>query len=389
MGARLGRVALAALSVLAAEAAPATAAELRVVQANVGNVNVPGCQQQVYKLCLRPVEVRAVKALRDLRPDLVGFEEILPPDLCRRAPSTNPDNLCSGPLRPPSQVERLLGSGYRHLCDARFGWDCLAVASRRLQLAGFRTRPIQPTCEDSGFTLGVGTVRLRGWPLTAVVAHPSSTDAPCRARQLDDLFSSLPARAPAILIGDWNLDPFREDDPSVGEWRRWVPSRFRLLSGPELTSFPCTSSQIDPTGRTLDGPVSLCTGPLASRTIDHVLARGLTGGCGVQRVDGGGGMDHRAQVCSVTAGAAVTPAVRLRRRKRCKVEARFRPPPEHLEAVRLRIGGRLVVDRRAPFQARRRGRERTRRARVAARPLLSNGSGPLLRRVVRPCARRR
>ena len=380
-------IAAGAVAALALALAPAARAEkLAVVQANVGNVNVPGCADQVFKLCLRPVEERATEALKALRPDLVGFQEILPPELCTQAPSTNPYNLCSAPLTPPSQVERLLGPGYAHDCDQRFGWDCLAVEMPRLRLTQLSTRPVQPLCEDTGFTLSTATIRLRGWPIAAAVAHPSSTDIECRAQQLKDFFASLPAAGPALLLGDFNLDPFREDDESVREWDRWVPSHFRLASGDEFTSRPCGSSQLDPTGLEKDGPAQPCTGPLAERTIDHVLVRGLSGRCDVQRVDGGGGMDHRAQVCGIEVGPSVTPAMRLRRRG-CGVRVRFKPRPGHLRAVRFRIADRTKVDRRRPHRVRRRGRERLRDTRVAVRPQLANGLGPKLRRVLPPCPR--
>jgi endonuclease/exonuclease/phosphatase family metal-dependent hydrolase len=374
-----------AVVLLLALAPAAGARELAVVQTNVGNVNVPGCNEQVFKLCLRPVEERASDALKALRPDLVGFEEILPPDLCARAPSANPYNLCSRPLSPPSQVERLLGAGHAHDCDQRFGWDCLAVKRRRLRLTPLATRPVQPACEDNGFTLNTATVRLRGWPITAAVAHPSSTDAVCRAQQLRDFFLSLPAAGPALLLGDFNLDPFREEDESVREWDRWVPSHFRLVSGEELTSLPCGSSQLDPTGLGLDTPVQPCTGPLSARTIDHVLVRGLKGDCHVERVDGGGGMDHRAQVCRIEVGPSAAPALRVRRRG-CEVRFRLKPRPAHLRAVRFRLGKRTKVDRRRPYRLRRRGRERLHGGPLVVRPLLVNGRGPVERRALPPCA---
>ena len=351
----------------------AQAAELHVVQSNVGNVNVPGCGDQVYKLCQRPVEERAAEALRDLAPDLVGFEEILPPDLCERAPSENPNNLCSGPLDPPSQVTRLLGDGYAQACDARFGWDCLAV--RGAPSAELATRPVQPECEDEGFTLNTGTISVQGWPVSVGVAHPSSTDAPCRANQIRDFFASLPAAGPAIITGDFNLDPYREEDESVAEWRRWVPGQFKLISGDEQSSFPCGSSQLDPSGETMDGPVQPCGGPLASRTIDHVLGRDAGGTCKVIRIDGGGGMDHRTQDCRVALAASATPTLRLRSRG-CRVRLAVRPRPPHLSAVRFTIGKRSRTDRRAPYVVKRRRGERA----VSAQPLLMTGSGPTIRK---------
>jgi hypothetical protein len=79
---------LAALALV--PAAHAATGELRVVQVNVGNSNIPACNDQVFKLCLRPVERRGAASLQALKPDLVSFQEILPPAICAQAPSTNP-----------------------------------------------------------------------------------------------------------------------------------------------------------------------------------------------------------------------------------------------------------------------------------------------------------
>src|SRR3954471_9571204 len=152
--------------------APGAAADgLTVVQANVGNSNVPGCQDQAFKLCQVPVEGRAGAALRGLRPDLVGLEQVLPPELCLRAPSANADNLCSGPLDPPSQVSRLLGGSPSQACDGRSHSDCLVLGSGALSLDRLATRPVQPGCSDAGLTLNTGAIRLRGWPISVALAH--------------------------------------------------------------------------------------------------------------------------------------------------------------------------------------------------------------------------
>lgn len=367
----------AALAVAGADAARAR--KLVAVQANVGNINL-SCEEQVFKLCLRPVEERATAALQELHPDVVGFEEILPPELCTDAPSTNPSNLCSGPLEPRSQVRRLLGNRYLFRCDDRFGWDCLAARDRyRLYLTGrLETRPVVSACDDSGFTLNIGTVRLFEWPITTVVAHPDSMDAACRAAQIRDLFESLPPRAPALLLGDWNLDPYRDDDESVRYWSTQVPSRFKYASSDEFTFVP-GSSQLDPTGEAMDVPGAVDpAGPFRPRTIDHVLVRGLRGSCEVQRIDGGGGMDHRAQICRLRVPRKVTPRMRfVPTNGDCAAAVRFHQVPPHLRSVRFRIAGRVIVDRKPPYRARRRGGERRRPYVLAsARPLLTNGKGP-------------
>ena len=363
------------LAVITALAAPTGASaqggELRVVQANVGNSNVLGCNDQVFKLCLRPVEQRGADALRDLRPDLVSFQEILPPDLCARAPSPNPYNLCSAPFTVPSQVTRLLGAGFEQRCDDRFGWDCVAARRSVLSLDAHSTRPVISGCEDRGFTLNVGTVRVAGWPIAVTNAHPHSTDTACRADQLRDLFErALPARGPALVLGDFNLDPYREDNASVRYWKTQVPGRFRYASTDAIT-FALGPSQLDPTGRALDTGADL----VSRRTLDHVLLRGdLTGRCDPRRIDGGGGMDHRAQVCRIAVGAGAAPRFRLQR-SGCSTTARFTPRPSHLEAVEFRVGAARILDRRPPYRITLRARRRAQT--VRATPHLTTGTGPL------------
>lgn len=368
------------LALVLAAASPASARTLTVVQSNVGNINVLACNDQVYKLCLRPVEQRAAKALRALHPDIVGFEEILPPKICAAAPSPNPQNLCSGPLTPASQVERLLGPGYQSRCDGRFGWDCVAVRRRTGKLYGLRTRPVLSQCTDRGFTLNAATVRLRGWPVTVTSAHPDSTQTDCRAAQIADFFThALPSAGAAIVLGDFNMDPHRETDSSVDAWKRFVPHPFAYASSSALSSFPCGASQIEVTGLVLDPPVvqpcvvQPCVGPLRSRNIDHAVVRGgVRGSCNVQRVDGGGGMDHRAQVCRLVIPDRVTPRVKLLRRG-CRLEARLAARPDGLVGVRFTAGGTRRLDTSAPFRTSLRD---ARGARVT--PVLKAGDGPTL-----------
>ena len=380
--------AICVFAALLACAAPAAAAshDLVVVQANVGNINVSGCNDQVFKLCLRPVEARAQKAFAGLKADLVAFEEILPPDLCQRAPSSNPNNLCSGKLDPPSQVQRILGDGYGFRCDNRFGWDCLAVRRATAALGRVATRPVLPSCTDTGFTLNAGYMRIAGWPVTITAAHPNSSQADCRADQLRDFFEkALPDRGPAIVMGDFNLDPYREDDASVRYWKTQVPKRFAYASGDEFSALPGTS-QSDPTGESLDTGGATLGPPFGMRTIDHVVVRdGVSGKCQVQRVDGGGGMDHRAQVCRLTLAASVTPD-RLLSARGCTAVASFRPSPPWLRTVQFRTGKRVLVDRSAPYELPRLGGERSRSVNVAARAVLPNGRGPRLVKRFPPCA---
>lgn len=265
------------LTLLLATATTATARTFTVVQANVGNINA-ACSAQKYKLCQAPVEARATKALRALKADVVGFEELLPD---RR------------------QAAKLLGPGFRVSCDARYGWDCLAVrrASGLKVAKRLRTRPAPSGC-DNGFTASTGRLAYRGTPVAVVLAHPNSSDVDCRTDQVSDVFTKVPKRGAVLALGDWNLDPYREDDESVKVFDAARERlHLRLVTSRRLSVLP-GSSQLDPTGDVLDAGTSPFAGTaLSDRAIDHVLTRRFTGSCRLKRVDGGGGMDHRAQVC--------------------------------------------------------------------------------------------
>ncbi len=256
--------------------AGADAKRLLVVQANVGNINA-ACAPARYKLCQPPVAARAARALRNLRPDVVGFEELRPD---RR------------------QARRLLGPGYAVACDARYGWDCLAVrraAGVRL-VGGLRTRPAPAGCDD-GFTTNRAILRVAGRRVAVALGHPNSMDVACRAQQVRDLFRGFARRGPALVLGDFNLDPFREADASVAAFSAARERlHLRLASGRAFSLLP-GPSQGDPTGTQLDDGTTPFPRPFSDRTLDLVLTRGLRGSCSLRRVDGGGGMDHRAQVC--------------------------------------------------------------------------------------------
>jgi hypothetical protein len=301
---------------------------VRAMVANVGNVS-PHCAEQAFSLCLVPLEERIAANLELLDPDVVAFIEVLPPDLCDGLTPQNPFNSCSLPSQDPPQVLRLLAhDDYDVVCGDRHAWDCLAVRASLGSIEGCaggycgpvaRSLPVEDGCDDGfeSFTVGV---RLHDVPLTVGVTHPDSTDEGCRAEQVADLFDALGATAHgALVLGDFNLDPFRERDASVDVWEEHVGEdrSFRLLSGPVehdppfFTLLPFESAQLDPTGSV---PANIELRDLAmARTIDHALATpDLTGACttlgeapGTDRLEGPeGGLDHRALRCEVTLRAS-------------------------------------------------------------------------------------
>ena len=96
-----------------------------VLTANVGNSD-PRCLPYVLKLCRKDVESRLAEGIQALRPDLVAIQEAMPASLCERFPIALPGSICRGPPDPP-QIRRLLGPDYTIVCEARNGFECIAV----------------------------------------------------------------------------------------------------------------------------------------------------------------------------------------------------------------------------------------------------------------------
>jgi hypothetical protein len=309
-------------------AGDAAAPAVRAMVANVGNVS-PHCAEQAFSLCLLPLEERIAARLAELDPDVVALIEVLPPDLCEGVTPQNPSNSCSLPTQDPPQALRLLAHDtYDVVCGDRHAWDCLAVRASIGSIDGCpggycgplaRSFPVGEGCDD-GFESFLVDITLHDVPLAVGVTHPDSTDEDCRAGQVADLFAAVEATdRETLVLGDFNLDPFRERDASVEVWEAHVGDDrpLRLLSGPVehdppyFTLLPFESAQLDPTGSL---PVNVELRDLAlARTIDHVVATtGLSGTCttlgeapGTARLEGPeGGLDHRALDCEVTVAGA-------------------------------------------------------------------------------------
>lgn len=312
-------------------AAPVAAAEpvpIHLTVANIGNINIPAClNEYVVKLCLNRVEERARAALRSLRPEVLVLIEVLPDDWCTtsaRAPDsvqngaeTNPFRSCFGPPAELSQVQRLLGRDYDYRCTLRFGWDCVAVRTDVARFTSPITTPPDPAGCDDGFTVNAIDVVVRDRPLRVLAGHPDSSNDGCRRAELQTLLD-LAGTAPSVLAGDFNLDPYRESNTSARLWNSVVgPGKRYTAHNPldgsgqaVLTSYPAEATQlIDPTGALTLPSVAADQLVAGARTIDLVGSDALEGPpCSVIRVDGGGGMDHRAVDCRLRFRAAAAPA---------------------------------------------------------------------------------
>lgn len=293
---------------------------------NVGNVS-PHCAEQAFSLCLVPLEERVAAGLAALDPDVVALIEVLPPGLCDGLTPINPFNSCALEADGVPQVQRLLAhDDYEVVCGDRNAWDCLAVRASLGTITGCdggycggvaASFPVPDGCDD-GFETFVVDATLAGLPMTVGVGHPDSMEVDCRADSVAQLFDAFAddvrSERTGLILGDLNLDPYRERDASVELWDAATADDgpLRIRSGiaehdpPLFTLLPLESAQLDPTGSL---PATIETGDLLlARTIDHVLTtRELDGDCvtlgeaeDTERIEGpAGGLDHRAVACEL------------------------------------------------------------------------------------------
>lgn len=287
---------------------PAEPAAFTLLTANVGNVLL-ACEGYAYNLCHKGVERRATDAIAALAPDVILLQEVVSDAQCEALVETDPAFTCHPEhrAREPSQARRLVGDGYSLACDARAGFECVAVKTSFGAISGCaegarcddaETPPAPEGC-DEGFSVSAVTVVPKaGEPFRVVNGHPASGFlTACRAAQLEQAFEQLAGEGPALVGGDMNVDPFTDNDEAVLVWDEHVgdDERFRYHSGPKEHEPPYPTS----------------VNPLSVNVLDHVVSDFLEGTCvtlgeapGTDRLDGGEGMDHRALSCVLTAGSA-------------------------------------------------------------------------------------
>ena len=124
-----------------------------------------------------------------------------------------------------------------------------------------------------------------------VNAHAENRDPACRLAAIRQIFEGdrLVRQPRVLLTGDFNMDPWRENDASTRYWRQRVG-----LNGKDGYSYHSGVAEFEPPRPTLRYP-------FLTRTYDHVVSNFLTGVCqvlgespGTERLDGGRGCDHRA-----------------------------------------------------------------------------------------------
>ncbi len=264
---------------------------------NVGNTS-PLCWPYFVKLCRRAVETRIARNLQALHPDLVGIQETLPPWMCENRRLTLPGSVCAGSPDHP-QVRRLVGPDYTIICERRNAFECIAVRTGAGGILGCEpgalchTNRFERQQEDCRHSVSImaATVQIKGRTFDVVNAHAENRSPPCRLAAIQQVFESesLVRERKALIMGDFNLDPWREDDPSIRYWRQQIG-----LDSASGYVYHSGIAEREP-------PYPTLRYPFFTRTYDHVTSNFLTGTArvlgespGTARLDGGWGMDHRA-----------------------------------------------------------------------------------------------
>lgn len=297
---------------------------VRVLSANVGNL-LPWCVGYEFNCCLWSVERRIAAALRARDPDIVFLQEVTPYALaadrrewCPRRVGYRSDNRAV-----PDQVRRLLGPEYTIVCDPHRGTESIAIrrgvgeflpddAGRSIEageLGGLHhsggpdtTRyqaDFVASSDDDGFVMVSADAVVDGQEIRLVCAHPQAlTNDRARADQVATAFERWGDHPRVLLAGDWNIDPFRQDDRAVDVWHRYVDRygpRGRLV---ESGRFRYHSGVVEDGHTWPPRPTAHPPWPIGDLTLDHVVSTFATGSVrtlqGAANLDGGRGMDHDA-----------------------------------------------------------------------------------------------
>ena len=265
-----------------------------ILSVNLGNAEIKYFEEKYKnKLVNRNVERRIMRRIRKLQPDIVVYQESIG---CLEYDGKDPE-------RP--QIRRLLGKDYSIITDQRSQFDGMAVKVSAGCILGCKpghymrnkhTERQRNAC-DRDFSSQVAVIQLTdGFTFDLACFHLHSTNVECRVNTLFNMFIGNPNKHKTALLherniliaGDFNLDPWRQDDHSVQVFKQitvrgWDGREIRFHNHlgqdrlPELTSvFPFLSRTID-----------LAASNFASGMLDTL---GITPG--TERLDGGKGCDH-------------------------------------------------------------------------------------------------
>ncbi len=270
-----------------------------VLSANIGNAEL-WCRKYLNKLCFKDVEQRIEKNIQYLSPDIIVLQEVLATWQCEN----DKNEVC---LNQPanSQIERLVGSDYFTICNERNQFECIAVkksigtikeCDSTLPCNTARTVEYIDGC-DNGFTISAATIVLKtGFKFDVINVHPQSTSVECRTKMLDAALKGtknggLIKENNVIVIGDFNLDPWRGTDTSAVFWNNffsagWNGKSFDYHNKVEGNEkFPPYTTYLFGAGKSVDFAVSnFAEGTLLTlgETPDTI------------RLDQDSGTDHRA-----------------------------------------------------------------------------------------------
>lgn len=272
-----------------------------ILTANVGNID-PSCLPLVLKLCRSAVEARISASIQSLSPDVIALQETLPPSKCTSFLARERGSVCSNPSTIP-QIRRLLGDAYTIVCESRNSYECIAVHQDKGSIHGCGRGELcltdrideQPEgCRSNVAVMGV-TLEIEGTVFDLINAHPESRRARCRNASFLQIFFDVGDRAGLVreehvlIVGDLNMDPWREDDKSVQTWKSYV-------GAPQTHPYYYHSGMAEHAP-----PFFTLRYPTFSKTYDHLVSNFLDGTTLVLgessdtfRLDGGSGMDHRA-----------------------------------------------------------------------------------------------
>jgi len=293
---------------------------VRLLTANVGNADLMNCGQgYYYKLCLLEWEKPLSQSIAELDPDIVALQEVFDVAWCGQMPrELDKRKVCYrfDEREVKHQARRLLGPDYTIVCDARSHFECIGVKTSFASVigcprgdicreSGSLTHGAPDNCDTKPVVFGID-LEIDENIVRVVNGHPAASGEKCRAEQIRRLFEgygNVPPLAlhnkPSIIMGDMNMDPFRElqDSPDVKIWNKNVGKNkaFYYHSGPAENK---------------DEPFKTAAG----KTIDHVISNFAKGACltlgeaeGTARLDRVESRiivpesnDHRALFCNLS-----------------------------------------------------------------------------------------
>ena len=234
-----------------------------ILSVNLGNAEISYFNEKdKNKLVSRNVERRIMRRIHKLQPELVVYQESI----------GYLEYAGKDPERP--QIRRLLGEDYSIVTDKRSQFDGIAIKISAGRILGCKpghytknkhTERQGNTC-DKDFSSQVAVIQLNdGFTFDLACFHLHSTNVECRVNTLFNMFIGNPNKHKAavlherniLIAGDFNLDPWRQDDRSVQVFREIIARgwngrevRFHNRIGKdgnlELTSiFPFLSRTID------------------------------------------------------------------------------------------------------------------------------------------------